>query len=122
VENVWLDELHGLRISISGHYGKWPISTIKFAERLLIARRCHQRRLPVDHLVEQASGRGPRLLSPIILVGGVRLTGGFVGVLAGMVRADLHASDAISENSSSVWTAHRAITAALSSPSNATRI
>ena len=32
VENVWLDELHGLRISISGHYGKWPISTIKFAE------------------------------------------------------------------------------------------
>jgi hypothetical protein len=32
VENVWLDELHGLRISISGHYGKWPVSTIKFAE------------------------------------------------------------------------------------------
>jgi hypothetical protein len=32
VENVWLDELHGLRISIRGHYGKWPISTIKFAE------------------------------------------------------------------------------------------
>ena len=32
VENVWLDELHGLRISISGHDGKWPVSTIKFAE------------------------------------------------------------------------------------------
>ena len=32
VENVWLDEMHGLRISIRGHYGKWPISTIKFAE------------------------------------------------------------------------------------------
>jgi hypothetical protein len=24
VENVWLDELHGLRISIKGHEGKWP--------------------------------------------------------------------------------------------------
>jgi hypothetical protein len=32
VENVWLDEVHGLRISIRGHFGKWPISTIKFAE------------------------------------------------------------------------------------------
>ena len=32
VENVWLDELHGLRISISGHYGKWPVSTIKFVQ------------------------------------------------------------------------------------------
>jgi PRC-barrel domain len=32
VENVWLDESHGLRISIKGHDGKWPISTIKFAE------------------------------------------------------------------------------------------
>jgi hypothetical protein len=31
VENVWLDELHGLRISINGHDGKWPISTIKFS-------------------------------------------------------------------------------------------
>jgi hypothetical protein len=33
VEHVWLDELHGLRISIGGHGGKWPISTIKFAQR-----------------------------------------------------------------------------------------
>jgi hypothetical protein len=32
VENFWLDELHGLRISIRGHHGKWPISTIKFAQ------------------------------------------------------------------------------------------
>lgn len=30
IEHVWLDELHGLRISIGGHDGKWPISTIKF--------------------------------------------------------------------------------------------
>ncbi|WP_426611258.1 PRC-barrel domain-containing protein [Bradyrhizobium sp. McL0616] len=33
VENVWLDDLHGLRISIRGHDGKWPVSTIKFAEQ-----------------------------------------------------------------------------------------
>ena len=33
VETVWLDELHGLRISIREHDGKWPISTIKFAEK-----------------------------------------------------------------------------------------
>jgi hypothetical protein len=32
VENVWLDELHGLRISIRGHHGKWPISTVRFAQ------------------------------------------------------------------------------------------
>jgi hypothetical protein len=32
VENVWLDEWHGLRISIKGHDGKWPVSTIKFVE------------------------------------------------------------------------------------------
>jgi sporulation protein YlmC with PRC-barrel domain len=32
VENVWLDELHGLRISIIGHDGRWPVSTIKLAE------------------------------------------------------------------------------------------
>jgi hypothetical protein len=32
VEQVWLDELHGLRISIKGHYGRWPVSTIKFIE------------------------------------------------------------------------------------------
>ena len=32
VQNVWLDELHGLRISIKGHDGRWPVSTIKLAE------------------------------------------------------------------------------------------
>lgn len=32
VANVWLDEFHGLRISIRGHDGKWPVSTIKFAQ------------------------------------------------------------------------------------------
>ena len=32
VENVWLDESHGLRISIKGHDGRWPISTIKFTQ------------------------------------------------------------------------------------------
>lgn len=32
VENVWLDDLHGLRVSISGHDGKWPVSTVKLLE------------------------------------------------------------------------------------------
>jgi hypothetical protein len=32
VENVWLDELHGLRISIKGHDGRWPVSTIELME------------------------------------------------------------------------------------------
>ena len=32
VESVSLDELHGLRIAIIGHDGKWPVSTIKFAQ------------------------------------------------------------------------------------------
>jgi hypothetical protein len=32
VESVWLDEFHGLRISVTGHDGKWPISTIKFVQ------------------------------------------------------------------------------------------
>jgi hypothetical protein len=30
--HAWLDEFHGLRISIIGHEGKWPVSTIKFAQ------------------------------------------------------------------------------------------
>jgi hypothetical protein len=33
VEEVCLDEMHGLRILIRGHDGKWPVSTIKFWER-----------------------------------------------------------------------------------------
>lgn len=32
IENVFLDELHGLRITIEGHEGRWPISTVKLAE------------------------------------------------------------------------------------------
>jgi hypothetical protein len=32
VDNVWLDELHGFRISVKGHVGKWPISTVKFVQ------------------------------------------------------------------------------------------
>jgi hypothetical protein len=32
VEAVSLDEDHGLRISIRGHPGNWPVSTIKFAQ------------------------------------------------------------------------------------------
>jgi hypothetical protein len=32
VESVLLDEMHGLRISIRGHDGKWPICTIKFMQ------------------------------------------------------------------------------------------
>jgi len=32
VEGVWLDELHGLRVSVKGHAGKWPISTIRLTE------------------------------------------------------------------------------------------
>jgi len=32
VVGVWLDEIHGLRISIRGHEGNWPVSTIKFAQ------------------------------------------------------------------------------------------
>jgi hypothetical protein len=32
VEGVSLDEMHGLRIAIRGHDGKWPISTIKFVQ------------------------------------------------------------------------------------------
>ena len=32
VDHLWLDESHGLRISIRGHEGKWPVSTIKLAQ------------------------------------------------------------------------------------------
>ena len=34
VESISLDEMHGLRIAIRGHEGKWPVSTIKFAHAL----------------------------------------------------------------------------------------
>jgi hypothetical protein len=29
IDHVFLDDLHGLRVSISGHDGRWPISTVK---------------------------------------------------------------------------------------------
>ena len=32
VGKIWLDELHGLRISIRGFEGRWPVSTIKLAQ------------------------------------------------------------------------------------------
>jgi hypothetical protein len=32
VEKIWLDEFHGLRPSINGHFGKWPVSTLKFVQ------------------------------------------------------------------------------------------
>jgi hypothetical protein len=32
VDSLFLDELHGLRLSISGHPGKWPVSTIKLLQ------------------------------------------------------------------------------------------
>jgi hypothetical protein len=33
-ENVWLDELHGLPVSIKGHHGKWPVSTHQTCAKL----------------------------------------------------------------------------------------
>jgi hypothetical protein len=32
IDRIFLDELHGLRISIEGHEGQWPISTVKLSE------------------------------------------------------------------------------------------
>jgi hypothetical protein len=32
VDRIWLDEVHGLRISVRGHEGRWPVSTIKFSQ------------------------------------------------------------------------------------------
>jgi len=29
IEHLFLDDVHGLRISIVGHDGRWPISTIR---------------------------------------------------------------------------------------------
>ena len=36
---LWLDELHGLRISIREHEGKWPVSTIRFSETPQVGSR-----------------------------------------------------------------------------------
>jgi PRC-barrel domain len=54
VENIWLDELHGLRISIKGHDGRWPVSTIKFHGELdlrIACARCPERASLSDHSV-----------------------------------------------------------------------
>jgi hypothetical protein len=32
IDHVFLDDVHGLRISIGGHEGRWPISTVKHIE------------------------------------------------------------------------------------------
>ena len=32
VEGLWLDEVHGIRVSIRGHFGKWPTSGIKLTQ------------------------------------------------------------------------------------------
>jgi hypothetical protein len=32
IDHVYLDDVHRLRISISGHDGEWPISTMKFIQ------------------------------------------------------------------------------------------
>jgi hypothetical protein len=32
IDNVFLDDVHGLRISIRGHDGRWPISTVKLIQ------------------------------------------------------------------------------------------
>jgi hypothetical protein len=44
VESVWLDELHGLRIAVTGHIGKWPISTLKFLQSETIERPANTER------------------------------------------------------------------------------
>jgi hypothetical protein len=32
VDKVHLDKLHGLRVSLEGHEGDWPVSTLRLAE------------------------------------------------------------------------------------------
>jgi hypothetical protein len=32
VDAIWLDDCHGLRISIKGHPGKRPVSAVKFVQ------------------------------------------------------------------------------------------
>ena len=32
INGIELDGVHGLRISISGHHGHWPISTIRYIQ------------------------------------------------------------------------------------------
>ncbi|MFL6839167.1 MAG: PRC-barrel domain containing protein [Bradyrhizobium sp.] len=32
INGVFLDDEHGLRISVAGHEGRWPISTVRHIE------------------------------------------------------------------------------------------
>jgi hypothetical protein len=34
INHVSLDDLHGLRLSINGHDGQWPVSTVKFIQTI----------------------------------------------------------------------------------------
>jgi hypothetical protein len=56
VEGIWLDELHGLRISIGGHFGKWPLSSLKMVSSEPTANHPNNR-------TETASRRRPKSLS-----------------------------------------------------------
>jgi hypothetical protein len=48
IDNVLLDELHGLRVHIRGHDGNWPISTLR-----MIEPDRHARERVTDHTFEQ---------------------------------------------------------------------
>lgn len=39
VDKIWLDEFHGLRISVRGFEGKWPVSTIRLTQTDFGAQR-----------------------------------------------------------------------------------
>jgi hypothetical protein len=58
VDRLWLDEFHGLRVSIKGHEGKWPVSTIKFAEHELPQASDTIRRVGRDTSHNDGRGRG----------------------------------------------------------------
>jgi hypothetical protein len=62
------------------------------------------------------------LFRPQQTLGGIGLTGGFLGPLAGMLGTDFRAPHPITKNAPSGWSAHRDITAALAAAGNATRI
>jgi hypothetical protein len=32
IDHLYLDDVQALRVSISGHDGRWPISTVKFMQ------------------------------------------------------------------------------------------
>ena len=73
VDNVWLDELHGLRISLRGHDGKWPVSMIKFASSMAscMAEKIRARPQESDVFAVQADvllERSPTQSAPISFV------------------------------------------------------